>query len=159
MVCPKRKPSVTANSYVFLLEDNPARLAEMLAVLRDVLPRWDVHVEDDCQKAIDWFAANQAAVGLISLDHDLDSVVRPGEPPGVDHGWGRPVADFIAIQPPTCPVIVHTSNATAGDGMFFELQCRGWPVHRVYPFESHSWVARDWKWKIVELIASGWVTP
>ena len=144
---------------IFLLEDNPARLAEMLDVLREVLPRWEVHVEDDCQQAIDWFAANQASVGLVSLDHDLDSVVRPHDEPGTDHGCGRPVADFIAEQPPTCPVIVHTSNAVAGDGMFFELQRRDWPVYRVYPLEGHRWVARAWKQSLEELMQSGWITP
>jgi hypothetical protein len=146
-----------AMNSVFLLEDNPARLAEMLAVLRDVLPELTVHVEDDCQAAIDWLAVNLASVVLISLDHDLDSVPRPDDLPGADHGCGRPVADYLARQPPTCPVIIHTSNATAGDGMFYELQRSHWPVHRVYPFEHHRWVAKEWKAKLIELIEQGWI--
>ncbi len=143
---------------LFLLEDNPGRLAEMIAVARAVLPTWMVHVEDDCQLAIDWLAENQATVGLISLDHDLDSVVRPDEPPSVDHGCGRPVADFISTQPPTCPVIIHTSNTIAGDGMFFQLYRANWPVHRVYPYDKHKWVTLAWKDKLNELITCGWLT-
>jgi hypothetical protein len=146
-----------SSDIVFLLEDDPARLGEMLAVLREVLPRVTVHVEDDCQAAIDWLMANQAAVSLISLDHDLDSVVWPNDPAGVDHGCGRPVADYLATQSPTCPVIVHTSNAVAGDGMFYALQRSGWPVHRVYPFDHHAWVAKEWRAMLLELIAGGWL--
>lgn len=142
---------------IFILEDNPARVVEMHRVLDEELPDFDRRIEDDEATAIAWLKQHQADVVLVSLDHDLDSVVRPGEPPGIDHGWGRGVADFLATQEPTCPVVVHTSNATAGDGMYFELVRAHWPTFRVYPFEHHTWIERDWRAMIRRLKSSGWL--
>lgn len=142
---------------IFILEDDPARLVEMYGVLDRELPAYDRHVEDDCARAIAWLAAHQASVDLISLDHDLDSVTRPGEDRSVDHGCGRGVVDYLTTQPPTCPVIVHTSNATAGDGMYFALRRTGWPAFRVYPFDHHGWINEGWAQQIRELKANGWL--
>ena len=72
----------------------------------------------DSAEAIAWLEARQHLVDLISLDHDLDSVDRD-ESPRRDHGCGRGVADYLAEQLPTCPIIIHTSNSIAGDGMYF----------------------------------------
>lgn len=141
---------------VFLLEDNPARLECIRRVLGEMLPDREVHIEDDCASAIAWLEENQSEVDLISLDHDLDSVPRD-EQPGVDHGCGRPVADFLAGRSPTCPVVIHTSNAIAGDGMYYELRRAKWPVFRVYPHDHHEWVARDWADTIRELRMSSWL--
>ncbi|HEX8915628.1 MAG TPA: cyclic-phosphate processing receiver domain-containing protein [Humisphaera sp.] len=143
---------------IFILEDNPARLVEMRHVLDRELPNHARRIEDDCAKAVAWLAGHQAEVDLISLDHDLDSVPRPGEDPPVDHGDGRGVVDHLEGQPPTCPVIVHTSNAVAGDGMYYTLLRAGWPVFRVYPFDHHRWIARGWADQIRELKAKGWLT-
>ena len=142
---------------IFILEDNPARLAEMNRVLDEELPGFGRQIEDDETIAIAWLKLHQAEIALDSLDHDLDSVVRPGEPPRVDYGWGRGVADYLATQEPTCPVIVHTSNATAGDGTYFELIRANWPTFRVYPYEHHAWVARDWRKMLRSLKAEGWL--
>jgi hypothetical protein len=142
---------------IFLLEDNPARLARMRAVLAAAFPAHAVRVEDDCHAAIAFLSAHQPEIDLISLDHDLDSVPRPGEHPPVNHGCGRDVANFLATQPPTCPVIIHTSNATAGDGMFYELKRAGWPVTRVYPHDSHAWVDTDWAETVQRLRSRSWL--
>jgi hypothetical protein len=147
---------MASSGTVFLLEDNPQRLDRMFGVLRDLLPDRDIRVEDDCTKAIAWLRDNQALVDLISLDHDLDSVPRD-EDPSVDHGCGRPVADFLATQPPTCPIIIHTSNAIAGDGMYHELRRAKWPVFRVYPHDHHDWVPVDWAKTIRDLQAASWL--
>ena len=128
----------------------------MLAVLRELFPGRDVHVEDDCNSAIAWLRDNQSVLDLVSLDHDLDSVPR-GETPAIDHGCGRPVADFLATRPPTCPVIIHTSNAEAGDGMYHELRRANWPVVRVYPHDHHEWVKTDWAATIRKLQAKAWI--
>jgi CheY-like chemotaxis protein len=141
---------------IFLLEDNPDRLAAMLAVLRDLLPTTPVHVEDDAAKSNAWLAAHQHELILISLDHDLDSVPRAD---GSDdqHGCGRDVVNHLVLQPPTCPVIIHTTNWMAGDGMFFALKHEGWPVYRVYPRDHHDWVATDWKSTLMKLRDTGWL--
>ena len=141
---------------VFLLEDNPEQLRCMLRVLRDVLPSHRLQVEDDCASAVEWLSSNQAELDLISLDHDLDSVPRDEQPPR-DHGCGRGVADFLASQPPTCPVIVHSSNQVGGDGMFYELQRAGWPVYRVHPHDHHDWVGDEWRELIESLIKQNWL--
>lgn len=142
---------------IFILEDNPARLVAMHRVLDLELPAHARHVEDDCSKAIAWLSAHLADVDLISLDHDLDSVPRPGEDRQVDHGCGRGVVDHLETQHPTCPVIVHTSNATAGDGMYFALHRAGWPTYRVYPSDHHRWIGREWADQIRELKAKSWL--
>jgi hypothetical protein len=146
------------NHVIFLLEDNPERIAPMLAVLGELCASHEVHVEDDSQRAIAWLSANQPVIDLISLDHDLDSVPRHEDPPR-DHGCGRDVADHLAAQSPTCPIIIHTSNDVAGDGMFFALQRANWPVHRVYPHDHHDWVAVDWWVAVSHLIKSGQLKP
>ena len=61
-------------------------------------------------------------------------------------------------QPPTCPVIIHTSNATAGDGMYFALRRADWPTFRVYPEDHHGWIAGTWLDQIRELKAKRWLT-
>lgn len=141
---------------IFLLEDNPDRLAAMLAVLRELFPATPVHVEDDAAKSNAFLAAHQHELILISLDHDLDSVPRPD---GSDdqHGCGRDVADHLAAQTPTCPVVVHTTNASAGDGMFFALRRAGWPVFRVRPHDYHEWVPTTWRKQLLDLRARGWL--
>jgi DNA-binding NarL/FixJ family response regulator len=141
---------------VFLLEDHPGRLAEMMLVLHDVLPAWTIHVERDANRAIEWLKMHRGEVGLILLDHDLDSTLRD-EASSIDHGCGRDVTAYLATEEPTCPVVIHTSNADAGDGMFFELHRAGWPVFRVYPFDEHRWVAREWKQTLQELIERDWL--
>jgi CheY-like chemotaxis protein len=119
----------------------------MVKVLDAVLTGLAIHIEDAERSAIEWLTAHQVDVDLISLDHDLDSVDRRECPP-VDHGCGRPVADFIASREPTCPVIIHTSNAVAGDGMHYELKRGKWPVSRVYPRDHHEWITTDWRREI-----------
>lgn len=143
---------------IFLLEDNPARLERMLRVLAKTFPGQSVHVEDDAMAANEWLKLHQGEVDLISLDHDLDSVPRPNDPPGADHGCGRDVADFLAKQEPTCPVIVHTTNREGGLGMVMELKGAKWPVFRVYPHDSHEWVDADWAQTLTRLKQGGWIS-
>jgi hypothetical protein len=143
---------------VFLLEDDPARLQPMLEVLRSVLSQHRVHVEDDAGRAIAWLSDHQGYVELISLDHDLDSVPRQEDPPA-DHGCGRDVSRFLASREPTCPVIVHTTNATAGTDMVLDLQRSKWPVFRVYPFDEHAWVGKNWLAMLKKLAIRGYLDP
>ncbi|HZZ42320.1 MAG TPA: cyclic-phosphate processing receiver domain-containing protein [Tepidisphaeraceae bacterium] len=144
------------NQLIFILEDNPDRLVPMYAVLHTVLPNFGIHIENDCNSAISFLRDHKSDIALISLDHDLDSVSRDENPPR-DHGCGRPVADYLASQLPTCPVIIHTSNAIAGDGMFFALKRAGWPVFRVYPRDHHEWIEAHWALQVTNLKLMGWI--
>lgn len=141
---------------IFILEDNPARIVEMNRVLDDELPGFGRHYEDDETLAINWLKEHQAEIALVSLDHDLDSVTRAGEHRTIDHGCGRGVVDYLASQTPTCPIIIHTSNVTAGDGMYFALHRAGWPTFRVYPAEHHDWIGGAWLQQIRDLRTNGW---
>ena len=141
---------------IFLLEDHPERVRRMREVLSVLLPHHTAHVENDCDDAIKWLESKQHLVDLISLDHDLDSVDR-AESPRRDHGCGRDVADYLAKQLPTCPIIIHTSNSVAGDGMFFALQRAEWPLSRIYPYNEHEWIAKSWREEVHDLIRHGWI--
>ena len=79
-------------------------------------------------------------MACISLDHDLE----PMSPGDGDPGTGRMVADLLAGFRPTCPVIIHTTNRLAADGMEFVLADGGWAVERIMPYENCRWIAGAW---------------
>src|SRR5512140_3329276 len=94
---------------IAILEDDANRILEMEACLRDLLPSRRHCFFDNAEEMIAWLKENLAEVDLISLDHDLPIVqYRGGE--RVDAGCGRGVADYLATLPPTCPIIIHSSN-------------------------------------------------
>lgn len=138
---------------IFILEDNASRLAAMLAVLADLFPTLPVHTEPSAPAAIAWLTANQPHLLLICLDHDL----LPLTPAHPDPGTGRDVANHLTTQPPTCPIIIHTTNTPAGDGMFFALQQAHWPVFRVYPHNHDAWVPTDWRSTLQSLRTQSWL--
>src|SRR5256885_15001425 len=100
---------------VVILEDDPARIAAMRACLTEVLPGTEIVVFEQAQAMIAWLGCNLAQVALISLDHDLPLLDQSGR--AIDCGTGRQVADYLASLPPTCPVIVHSSNSFCAPGM------------------------------------------
>jgi hypothetical protein len=94
-------------------------------------------------------------VVLISLDHDLPVRSRNGA--RIDCGNGRQVADYLASLPPTCPVIVHSSNDSCATGMFFALKDAGWPCRRVYPCEGYTWIGGAWAEEVRLYVRNGWI--
>jgi hypothetical protein len=62
----------------------------------------------------------------------------------LDPGTGRDVAEYLAQQAPSCPVIIHTTNAIAGDGMEFLLRDAGWNIQRVHPCGDLEWIPSQW---------------
>jgi hypothetical protein len=93
--------------------------------------------------------AHIAAADLISLDHDL--VAEPGEP---DPGDGLEVAIAMAALPPTCPVILHSTNIDRVASMTRELADGGWTTHRVAPYGmGEDWIDRLWLPKVRSLLA------
>ena len=90
-----------------------------------------------------FLATNLASVLIISLDHDL--VPKPQRNgTSVDPGTGRGVADFLALQTPSCPIIIATTNSAAGDGMEFLLRDAHWETHRVHPWGDLEWISSQW---------------
>ena len=140
---------------VAILEDNAGRVAAMRACLADVLPGTEIFVFENAHEMATWLPDHLGDVILISLDHDLPLRDANGHP--LDCGTGRQVADFLASLPPTCPVIVHSSNEFCAPGMVFALRDAGWPCNRVYPRDDLEWVRRDWGAKVEQYVRSGWI--
>ena len=137
--------------YVAILEDTEGRIAEMRARLAELLPAYEPVFFDNAAEMVAWLDERLPEVVLISLDHDLPlRQVRDGRE--VDPGTGREVADFLASLPPTCPVIVHSSNDYFAPGMVCALSDGRWPCWRVYPFDEHCWVRQVWSRQIEHLL-------
>ena len=142
--------------YVAILEDNAGRIAEMRECLAELLPRYQHVFFENAYDMVAWFNDHVADVVLISLDHDLPlQAVRDGVE--IDCGDGRIVADHLATLPPTCPVIVHSSNNTCAMGMLRVLRDAEWPLRRVYPCDDNAWVKNAWADEVRQYILGGFV--
>lgn len=115
----------------------------MRSCLAEILPDIEIAFFENAPAMISWLGQNLGDIVLISLDHDLplrlDAAGRT-----VDFGTGRQVVDFLTSVPPTCPVIVHSSNDVCASGMFFALKNANWPCSRVYPCDDVAWIKSSW---------------
>ena len=94
---------------------------------------------DDPYEMIRLLRERMDDIVAISLDHDLfDRAV------GGTELTGMMVADFLAMQPPQFPIVLHTSNARDGETMKRILREAGWRVRVVTPFDDTTWVGNDW---------------
>src|SRR5581483_5326332 len=140
---------------VAILEDDPTRIAAMRACLAAVFPGIEVIVFEDAREMIGWLDRHLGDVLFVSLDHDLP--LKSQRPSVIDCGTGRQVADYLASLPPTCPVIVHSSNNFCAPGMFFALKDAGWPCSRVYPDDDQAWVSASWAEEVRRFVRDGWI--
>jgi len=141
---------------VAILDDTAARVTAMRAVLREVLPRFELVAFDNAPDFIDWLATGLGEAVLISLDHDLGPTrPRPGGE-RFDPGIGRDAADVMALYAPTCPVIVHSSNSLAVPGMLRVLSESGWPCSAVMPTDDLRWIPANWRQEVEWYAANGW---
>jgi hypothetical protein len=126
-----------------ILDDEPERIAAMLPCLASCCPGHESIVFDNAPDMIVWLKVHCGEAILICLDHDLGPNRLIG---GVmrDPGTGRDVADFLATKPPTCPVIIHTTNALAAPGMMRVLEESGWPASRISPYADLEWIGEIW---------------
>lgn len=128
---------------IAILEDNLDRQAAMRACLADRFYMYDAKFFDEAAQMIEFLKLHLAQTILISLDHDLE--MKPGNNGRyIDPGTGRDVADFLATMTPTCPVVIHTTNSSAAEGMKLVLQDSGWSLRRVIPFDDLNWISTDW---------------
>jgi hypothetical protein len=139
-----------------ILEDDANRVAAMRICLADILPGIEAIFFEDAQVMIAWLAENLGQVALISLDHDLP--LRDHNGKTIDCGTGRQVADYLASLPPTCPVIVHSSNNFCAPGMFFAIKEAGWPCSRIYPSDDTAWITTSWADAIRRYVSDGWIS-
>ncbi|MBL4847233.1 MAG: hypothetical protein JKY65_17070 [Planctomycetes bacterium] len=113
-----------------LLEDTPGRVR---AVERWLEGRSELNLvhRSKAKDLIAWLEEHLANAVLISLDYHLG-----GAGPGA--GSGFDVALWLAKQEPSCPVIIHTSDGTAGGYLADALDAGGWKTVSS-AFSEESW--------------------
>jgi GR25 family glycosyltransferase involved in LPS biosynthesis len=129
--------------YIAILEDDVRRIKEMTRVLRDTESQFEPIIFDSAYKMVDWLKEHLADVVLISLDYDLP-IVRNKDGTIVDFGSGEIVANYLSKYPPTCPVIIHSSNHAGASQMMRLLNDSDWPHIRVYPIHDIRWINTSW---------------
>lgn len=129
---------------IIILEDDDERRQHMLNCLSDRFPQYGVRFFVSATEMLDDLQQiDLNDVVLIALDHDLEMI--PAEDGRlIDPGDGRDVASFLARQIPTCPIVIHTTNAPAGDSMQAALRDSGWKTLRVVPYGYHEWISQTW---------------
>lgn len=136
---------------IIVLEDNLDRRVVMRDCLADCFPQYPVRFFVTAGETIAFLRNNLSRVLAIALDHDLDLI--PIDPRrNLDPGTGRDVADYLATQRPTCPIIIHTTNAPAAVGMRRELEEAGWKTDQVIPSDGENWIRNDWLVQLRNLI-------
>lgn len=142
-------------TFIAILEDNDERVAAMRTCLAELLPGVELVFFEHSQKMIAWLGERLGQVVLLSLDFDLPLRNHAGEL--IDCGTGREVADYLTATPPTCPVIIHSSNNAGATGMFFTLKEAGWPCSRVYPSDNTAWIAGSWAEQVRRYVQDHWI--
>ena len=136
---------------IAILEDDENRVSAMRNVITTKLPRFDVLVFDNAPDIIEWITTSVKLAALMSLDHDLGAN-QQRQNKVFDPGVGRDVVDLLISMEPICPVIIHTSNSVAGDGMQFALEDAKWQTARVIPI-GDGWIEAEWQEKVTQLMA------
>lgn len=132
---------------ILIMDDDKGRLSSMNTLVEDTYPDYKTALIDNAPDTIAWLSDHLPSVALISLDHDLGpNRQRNGEV--FDPGTGRDVVDYLVTQEPVCPVIVHTTNHIARDGMLFALEGAGWKTSFVVPHDDLEWIHGTWKAEI-----------
>jgi hypothetical protein len=129
---------------IVVLDDDERRQQAMRACLVWDFASYGHRFFDNAPDIIAWLRDHLQEAVLISLDHDLGPN-RERDGRVFDPGTGRDVADFLATQPPQCPVILATTNSLARPGMELVLQDAGWTCVNVIPFGDLEWIENVWR--------------
>jgi hypothetical protein len=121
-----------------ILEDADARVAIFRNALASIRTDVRITTHDNAPAFNAWLRGALPGLKLLSLDGDLFLCTTCPDP-----GTGVDVAEFLATQPPTCPVILHTANATKADAMNAALTRSKWTVIRADPLEP-DWMKLQW---------------
>lgn len=128
---------------ICVLEDNPERRAAMRDCLAERFYQYPGVFFDDAAKMVRHLRTRLGDAILVCLDHDLELVPsRNGR--AKDPGTGRDVADYLAEQSPACPVVIHSTNSAAAQGMQMLLDEKGWKTYRVCPWGDLEWIRTEW---------------
>ena len=129
---------------ICILEDNLERRVAMRECLAERFYQFRAIFFDDAKRMIDHLKANLPATILICLDHDLE-MKQNGKGKLVDPGTGRDVVNWLSARAPNCPVVIHTTNSAAAQGMEQLLEERGWKPTLVTPWGDMEWIDKEWK--------------
>lgn len=129
--------------FIAILEDNADRQAAMSDCVRDRFPQYPIRFFASAVEIIWHLQRHLPEVIAISLDHDFEPV-QISSREFLDGGTGRHVADYLSGEVPACPVVIHTTNTIAGDGMDLVLRDAGWTTKRVTPYGDLDWVSEAW---------------
>lgn len=128
---------------ILILEDNEDRRREMLRLLDEHDRSIEINLTPIAADAIRYYREHHAEIIVIALDHDLEDLM--GNDGGkIDPGTGRDVSDFLSQQTPTCPIIIHSTNRLAVDGMELDLTEASWSVERIAPYGDLEWIPQAW---------------
>ncbi|MDM8551916.1 hypothetical protein QUF72_17665 [Desulfobacterales bacterium HSG2] len=76
-----------------------------------------------------------------------------------DPGTGRDVVDYLITRTPACPVILHTTNHTAREGMTFALESSGWKTSYVRPYNDLEWIKEVWSVEVEKYLGANILNP
>ena len=125
-----------------MLDDDSRRLGSMQVVLDRDFGDYLVVLHDSAPDMLAWLKKSWDEVCLLSLDHDLGPSRNDGT---FEPGTGADVSRFLLTRTPAFPVILHSSNPMAVQGMESDLLGAGWVVTRVTPYFDLEWIERDWR--------------
>jgi hypothetical protein len=148
--CDRQKGKAAMTRTIAILEDNGPRVAEMRAWLAETLSDCEAVFFDNANEIIAWLSEHLGRASLISLDHDL--LLRTADGRWVDGGTGREVVAFLVGSAPACPVLVHSSNEVAAQGMLGALRKNKWKCAQVRPYEDVAWIRQAWAEAVARLL-------
>ena len=123
-----------------VLEDNPNRTAAFENAARLARLSGSVRIWRIASQMIRELPELLSGATLVSLDHDLYKQDKSDPDPGC----GRDVANYLAKQKPSCPVIIHSTNTDAAWGMHNELTSGGWKVEIIHHLDEADWIETRW---------------
>ncbi len=126
---------------IVILEDNEDRQVTMKTVLEDRFPAFRIEFFVASSPMIDHLTKTGLYdVALISLDNDLE-MIEDNSGQLADPGDGVDVVNWLCTQPAVVPVIVHTTNMSAGNRMMELLSEHGWVRERIVPYDGEIWIS------------------
>lgn len=139
---------------IAVLEDNQERRGAMAPCLADRFHQFEHRFFIQVNELLAFLKDNLKRVILLSLDHDLELIPDPNGR-CQDQGDGRQVADFLAQQEPCFPVVLHSTNTNAVEGMDLVLRDAGWTTVRVIPWGDVEWIGSVWLRAVRDAIVRG----
>ncbi|MBX3443483.1 MAG: hypothetical protein KF774_13840 [Planctomyces sp.] len=128
---------------IVVLEDDRDRQGEFSSALSAKFPAFELCFAETAGDAIRLLDEAFDRIALADLDHDLNLLMTSAGN-ALDPGCGQDVVDYLLRHAPGFPVLIHTTNDSAGARMQAELTDAEWTTRRVVPYGDLEWVAEVW---------------